>query len=333
MMPRIRAALLLPLLMACLCILTACAGGGKVDPLTSSGRALIGEQMEGPGAQSRIIPWDGLVLEERVSFVLNSREDQEVAGQTPGLSAAMARLRARQEALDRIADRLGALQAAEPPPGEQVNLLVREFAKVQPQVDAAVREALSDGWTEDLSISQTGDARITLTLPLKEVAEVVLEQGGGFSPDSEIGSRLSARRTAQRESARKAMDDLYSKALELDAGRGLKVEDWILRQPVNANRLRGYLNNARVLRSEEVAEGDQKYWKMELEFDPSQMMEEVRDDVDSLKAERIREYLDQKAKEGEAAKEAERKAREAEGNQTPPPGNSTSSSSSRRAPS
>ncbi len=275
----------LSVLLLSACVSTGAKGKAEDTPL-STGTAPIESELTAPGAQRRIVPWDSVVLESEVRYGLTPRENATVpSGYTPGLLAAESRLEARRRAIEDLANRLGRLPASEPPPGESVRPTVADLAARRPALAAAIRQLLTGGWTEEAQRPEGSDeVLIRLTLPIKELAGVVLDQGGGFSPTDTVAEELSARARAQNAAMEAARRQLLQKLLETRASGKLTVKEWAIFSPVQAQWLNQYVRSAKVLRSEArpIASGGEE-WLVELEIDSQPLREQVAKDESDIR--------------------------------------------------
>jgi len=258
----------------------ATTGGNDRRLVTASGEAPISDQLVSPGHQSRIVPWDTLTLEASESYELSRS-----ASSSPGLQGAVKRLNARRKAIATLAERIANYPAAEAPPGETQDLAIAEFARRHPSVDTAVRVALENGWTEEVVSGGQGRLALTLKLSLKPIAEVVLLQGGGFSPETEIASELNQRSWAQRQAMKKAREQLTKELGALAPRPGWTIARWAAIAPDNAALLQESLQNARVVRSEEkppAQPGEEPRWLIELEADAASLLQKARADIEQI---------------------------------------------------
>ncbi len=274
----------LGLLLGIVICLTGCLGSGvSNDLLQSSGAAPIDDELQAPGFQKRIIPWDSNSLKSEIRFEPQGENASE--GATPGLQLAAQRLKARHEALEDIANRLKSLSAAEPLPGESDRITLVEFARRRERVDKAVTDAMESDWKESLFLDKSGNAMLSVELPLKPIAEAVLLEGGGFADDSPTATQLSASARARAKAVDEAKAELIKKLLPMKGSRKLTVAQWISLNAKHKNDLIAMLDNARVLRSEERSTGGgKKEWFFSIEFDPRPLWDRIQEDQISYAA-------------------------------------------------
>jgi hypothetical protein len=248
-------------------------------------QAPIKNQLEAPGFQQRILPWDNTNLSVSAPMRLYPTETEEVSLQfTPGLFATEQRFQVRAKALEDLSQRLAVLPAAEAPPGESMGPRMMEFSRDFPRVEQVIKKQFENGFLEQLRVGRGGNAVLVLDLPLRPIAQAVLDHGGGFTPEHEVSRELSAvslaKKQALQEARNRLREELYARPVVKDTTYG----DWAQLNAMNFNRVEDLIKSARIEQSEEVkSEEGQSEWMMKLALDPSSLNDEIKLEVDVLK--------------------------------------------------
>ena len=228
------------------------------------------------GQQRRTLPWSDQTVRATAGFKLLApgAADGET-GLTPGLAAARSRLEAREAARRNLARQIAQLPASEPAPGDIRNLSLLEFAERRPAVTQAIEKAIDEA-TEEVSIGQDQNAVLELRMPLKELAQSVLDFGGGFATSPELVGREGSRQRAARLAEQKAQADLIQQLLRREVQEGLTFGDWVQREPRNRERLLEALRKARKTANRAEEEDGAEEWLVELRFDADPLRKEIR---------------------------------------------------------
>lgn len=245
-----------------------CAAPNK-QIINISASAPIEADETAPGSQRRSLPWNNLTLTATADFDTTIPEEGFTdVSLTPGIWAAGLRLAARDEAMQDLSRQLARLPAAEALPGERVDMNLADFALRRTAVGKNIKEALEKETVETIRREPGGRTLLTLELPLQGVARLVLDQGGGFSPQAAISNDYGPRARAQSAAIAKVRDDLLRRILTEPLGGGETIADWVTRSQINRQRLIASIADARIVRSEarKTASGSDK-WVMEIEYD------------------------------------------------------------------
>ncbi|MCC5877733.1 MAG: hypothetical protein JJU11_16045 [Candidatus Sumerlaeia bacterium] len=272
-------------------LLAGCGITSRPDWIRADAKIAFEVDAEAPGSQRRIIPWSNRELKTSTRYRLPVGE--ETGGELSiGIVGASRRLAAREVIFSDLSRQLSTLDASEPPPGERGNRSLGQFARNRPALQARLNEILQA--VEEVSVfTDEGRVMVEATLPLKEVAEVVLSHGGGFLPDGPVGTEFGPRQRAAITAEREATSRIMRKISDYELNRdGLTVREWLLEDPMNARTLREHLNNIRMTRSErEVerprgSEEEKEFWVVEMEFDAKPLRDSVRDRTRRVQQER-----------------------------------------------
>lgn len=272
----------LPFLMVLLILATmagACARTSGEAALRSEIRVPVRAEAEGEHAgQRRSIPWREETLRVQVRYhVLEDEEEYRPVGETPGLRAARARLRARNDARRELAARLAQLPAADPPPGERETLNLEEFSRRRSGMDDFISLQIEEAPAEELRGNPIEGFLLTLDLPMEPLAAEVLRRGGGFRPDGELSFARLARARAQQEAVEQARRELLGELLLREPVRGLTIAQWIQRDGYNRQQFLAATGRIAVLRSELQDDPESgEAWTVELEFDPEPLEAIIR---------------------------------------------------------
>lgn len=263
-----RGALLFLLLL--LATMTSGCLSARANLLKASARVAFETDAEAPGHQKRIVPWSNRELKASHRYELPYSEDHQ-GELSLGLAGANRRLNARDAVTAELARQLDLLPASEPPPGEQQERNVGQFARNRPPLQEFINGELL-AVEENLLHTAEGRVLVEAVLPLKDIAGAILEHGGGFLPDGAIASDFGPRQRAAVAAERQAIRDLLGKVLAHPVNRDVTIGEWIERDPANRAMLDQELRNVRVLRSERETEPvrrggeEREFWVYEVEF-------------------------------------------------------------------
>lgn len=235
------------------------------------------EILSSTGDQRRLLPWSAESVAVSVPVRMPAPLPGETAdGNSPGLAAALVWLNARDEALERLRDRIAPLPASEPPPGESASLSLGQFIDRRPALGQRLTDLLN-GADQTRLLDPDGDGRLTLRLPLAPVAQAVLDLGGGFSEASERGRSALPENRARRDALEQSLEQLQEDLFETTVYRELNVRDW-----ANLDRramvfIREAIDNHELTASEPtVTEENQLAWRSVRETDATEIVREAR---------------------------------------------------------
>lgn len=263
----------------CLLVLLAgCAASGG-HKLSSTATAPFPEELPSAGQQKRTLPWT-----EQTEFAASRLElplpfpESKPGGDSPGLIAAREWLSARAKSQAALRQRLEALPASEPPPGESRLLSLGDLAARQPSLNTTLETQVADA-AETRTITADGGGRLELALPLKNLASEVLLQGGGFTPESPLGMSVQPKARAQADAEADARRTLTQKLLESEIGPGFRYYEWVRLSADRRALMEAAIAQAKLLKSEETTGADGKpAWQVELELDPKPLRDRAADD-------------------------------------------------------
>lgn len=249
----------------------------------------IAQEMTAPGAQRRTLPWDSVVL--RSTAPLGGDPDAEagyvLVGSSPGLEAARAILRARSVALADIAARLGGLPASEPAPGETVRPSVTDFSARRSGVEQKIRTILEDQSQQRVVTDEQRGALLLVELSLGPIAEVVLDAGGGFSSSDPVAERFGARARAQEQALAQVRSGLAQELLDKPIRGEITFRRWMAADPMAPAKIEKAMQEARVIRSEEVTgDAGAKSWFALMEFDYTTLRSLAAKELAKMESER-----------------------------------------------
>lgn len=250
-----------------LALLGACAGKGNM--VRGVAHVPVEEAIASDSAQKRTLPWDKLVLTASTDYARQVPDGMAASeGITPGLWAGGARLKARDAATLDLSRQLAKLPASEAPPGESRELNLEQFASRRPELNAMLREKLRAAVKEEVQNPDAPKAQLTLTLPLRDIAQAVLDQGGGFRPDQAMTTALGPRARAQAAAKSQAEQALMRDLLTRSVDGKTTFAQWADQSPDNRAKILRALAQAHVVRSQEMTKADgTKEWVHEVELD------------------------------------------------------------------
>ncbi|CAN5469062.1 hypothetical protein BH09SUM1_BH09SUM1_21510 [soil metagenome] len=222
----------------------------------------------------RVIPWADIVLRAGANYQTDSKSPA---------AAAAARLRARDEVLANIARQLSKLPASEPPPGDEQDLNVRDFAARRSGMDDYLRSALEET-SETATPGPNGYVILTRELPLDTIARRVLDSGGGFAPNNPLVLNIGPMQRAAQQAEEKAQSEVLQQLLAKKATSRTTYGDWVRALPGNRQILVQALHDdSKVTKRGREKNGDKDIWLMELEFDSTALQKIVKKQDDSIK--------------------------------------------------
>lgn len=272
---------------------SGCMLTGRGDLLKAKARVAFEVDAEAPGHQRRVIPWSNRELKASHRYELPYSEDHQ-GDLSLGLTGAMRRLNAREAVRAGLIRQLELLPASEPPPGEQQERNVAQFARNRPSLQQAIDKELL-AVEERLLHTTDGRVLVEVVLPLRGIAEEILQHGGGFLPEGPVASDFGPRQRAAVAAERQAIRELLEKILAHPVNRSLTIGQWIEGDPANRALLDQELRNVRVVRSEKESEPigrsgeEREFWVYEVEFRARPLVRLARDRIE--RSERARQDM------------------------------------------
>lgn len=261
------------LLMALAMLLAVGCAGNSKQVYRGLARVTAEEAAAAPSPQARVVPWSGQTLRASATFVLPAPQDGE-----PGLPTGVARLRAREAAIDSLARQLGRLPGAEAPPGETRESNVEQLARRHPALTRAIERELLAATESVRYAPEERRGLVELELPLANVARSVLEVGGGFRREDRVVEAIGPSALALRRAAAEAERELMESIVEARLDSKRTWAQWLRENPLHLQEfLKALQENRKILQSgpDPASENENEY-VVEYEVDLEPLRKSIR---------------------------------------------------------